>query len=201
MGEGEEDVGAGKIREGIVPGLLDNAPEESETESSSSIGAPGDSEGEEEEENGVVMSRRSGGLASLDSLEDSLPIKRGLSNHYSGKSKSFANISNVSLNTAKDLEKSEDPFNKRRRVLIANKWARKSFYSWQNLKSMPLLSSLNENDEDGEGKEIQLSSPPKNKDEETARTELQKSKLKHTLTFKSHSCFSLADLHEEEQDQ
>lgn len=43
------------------------------SESSSSIGAPGDSDDEEEE--GVVSSGGSGGLASLVSIEDSLPIK------------------------------------------------------------------------------------------------------------------------------
>ncbi|GLU01176.1 hypothetical protein SLE2022_184980 [Rubroshorea leprosula] len=212
----DADVGAGagggEIRKGIGSGLLDDTPEgSSETESSSSIGGPGDSDGEEED--GVVSSQGSGGLASLDSLEDSLPIKRGLSNHYSGKSKSFANIADVSLNlnTAKDLEKPESPFNKRRRVLIANKWARKSFYSWQNPKSMPVLASLNEDDEDEEGKEIpsssssssssSCSSSSRERVEETARTEVQKSKLKHTFTFKSQSCFSLTDLQEQEQEQ
>lgn len=58
----EEDVGVSNL----------GSPDVS-SESSSSIGSPGDSE--DEEEDGVVSSGTSGGLAYLGSLEDSLPIK------------------------------------------------------------------------------------------------------------------------------
>lgn len=79
--------------------------------------------------------------------------RRGLSNHFTGKSKSLASLADVvtssSSITVKDLEKPKNPFNKRRRLLLANKWARKSFYSWSNPKSMPLLT-LNEEDEQQE---------------------------------------------------
>ena len=132
--------------------------------------------------------------------------RRGLSNHYAGKSKSFANLSDISL--VKDLQKPENALNKRRRVLIANKWSRKSsFYSWQNPKSMPLLAALNE-DDDGEDKENPLSSwsysssssssPNDDKISVTAqKPKLQQSKLK--ATFKSQSCFFLTDLQLEHQ--
>ncbi|XVE53476.1 hypothetical protein DITRI_Ditri03aG0006300 [Diplodiscus trichospermus] len=157
------------------------------SESSSSIGAPGDSDDEEEE--GVVSSGGDLGLASLGSLEDSLPIK-GLSSHYAGKSKSFGNLSEIS--SVKDLNKAENPFNKRRRMLIANKWYRKSsFYSWQNPNSMPLLA-LNEDDEDGEDTETPSSSNDDKISLATTKPKLQQSKLK--ATFKSQSCFSLTDL-------
>ena len=39
--------------------------------------------------------------------------KRGLSNHFTGKSKSFANLSEMEVDTVKDLEKQENPFNNR----------------------------------------------------------------------------------------
>ena len=39
--------------------------------------------------------------------------RRGLSNHFTGKSKSFANLSEVEVGTVKDLEKQENPFNNR----------------------------------------------------------------------------------------
>ncbi|GMJ15815.1 hypothetical protein like AT5G24890 [Hibiscus trionum] len=152
-------------------------------DSSSSIGSPGDSDvEEEEEEDGVVSSAGIGGLASL---EDSLPIKRGLSNHYAGKSKSFANLSDVS--SVKELPKVESPFNKRRRLLLANKWSRSrksSFYSWQNPNSMPLLA-LVEDDEDTETASV--------------KPKLQQSNLR--ASFKSQSCFSLTDLHLQAEEQ
>ncbi|XP_022754425.1 uncharacterized protein LOC111302834 [Durio zibethinus] len=159
------------------------------SESSSSIGSLGDSDDEVEE--GVVSSGGRGGLASLRVLEDSLPIKRGLSNHYAGKSKSFANLLDIS--SVKELHKAENPFNKRRRVLIANKWSsrKSSFYSWQNLKSMPLLA-WNEDDEDGEDKETPSSNDKLSVSVAATKPRLQQSKLK--ATFKPQSCFSLADL-------
>jgi hypothetical protein len=46
-----------------------------------------------------------------------------------------------------ELKKQENPFNKRRRLLIASKLSRKSFYSCFNPKSMPLLP-LNEDEEE-----------------------------------------------------
>ncbi|XP_058785810.1 protein OXIDATIVE STRESS 3 LIKE 4-like [Vicia villosa] len=117
-------------------------------ESSSSIGTPDESDNDEEVQS--QMKTRSG-LGSLDSLEDSLPIKRGLSSHFEGKSKSFTDLSQVSDLT--ELRKQESPFNKRRRVLIASKFSRKSsFYSWSNPKSMPLLPVNEDHDDDyGDG--------------------------------------------------
>lgn len=168
------------------------------SESSSSIGAPGHTDDDDDsgEENGEVSSSK----LSLDSLEDSLPIKRGLSSHFSGKSKSFANLSDMSSSTCtvKDLGKPENPFNKRRRVLIANKWARKSsFYSWQNPKSMPLLTVH----EDQDHADHQLHNPvaeEEEEEEEKNQTRVCGNRLKKKIGFKSQSCFSLADLHEEE---
>ncbi|MBA0864790.1 hypothetical protein Goshw_006168 [Gossypium schwendimanii] len=185
----EEDVGGSKLGS---PDVF--------SESSSSIGSPGDSEDEEEEEDGVVSSGTSGGLASLGSLEDSLPIKRGLSNHYAGKSKSFANLLDVS--TVREVPKAENPFNKRRRVLLANKWnksRKSSFYSWQNPNSMPLLA-LNEDDEETPSSSSSSSSSSSFSSSSNDKLPvaaikpklLQQSKLR--VTLKSQSCFSLTDL-------
>ncbi|KAK9097438.1 hypothetical protein Sjap_022935 [Stephania japonica] len=94
-----------------------------------------DEESDEEEEEEEISSQESelelsdneddekveikpkGALSSMNSLEESLPIKRGLSNFFNGKSKSFANFSEVS--SVSDLAKPDNPFNKRRRTLIA----------------------------------------------------------------------------------
>ncbi|KAF3446511.1 hypothetical protein FNV43_RR11690 [Rhamnella rubrinervis] len=152
--------------EGLGSGIgicgTQKAPQEEDSSgSSSSIGVPDDSDEDDASSKGdgegdeVQSKFRGVGLGSLDSLEESLPIKSavrigGLSNHFSGKSKSFANLSEVCTVNVKEVEKSENPFNKRRRVLIASKWSRKSsFYSWPNPKSMPLLA-LNEDDEEQE---------------------------------------------------
>lgn len=121
------------------------------SESSSSIGVPEDSEDENDEVSSCKGEESQLNKFSMDLFGDSLPIKRGLSNHYSGKSKSFANLSEV--NTVKDLEKEDNPFNKRRRVLIVSKWSRRSFYSRHNPKSMPLLPILPDDDDDDDDDE------------------------------------------------
>ncbi|KAL2318267.1 hypothetical protein Fmac_032143 [Flemingia macrophylla] len=77
------------------------------------------------------------GLASLVSLEDSLPTKSGLSNHFTGKSKSFTDLSQVS--SLKELQKQENPFNKRRRLQMVSSRTKSSFYASNNPYSMPLL--------------------------------------------------------------
>ncbi|OIW14367.1 hypothetical protein TanjilG_15721 [Lupinus angustifolius] len=114
------------------------------SESSSSIGTPDNSDNDEDEDDDEeeVQSKFKG----LVSLEDSLPFKKGLSSHFIGKSKSFTDLSQV--NTVKELEKQENPFNKRKRVLIAAKWSRRSFYSWSNPKSMPILPMVDEDQDD-----------------------------------------------------
>ncbi|KAK1289270.1 hypothetical protein QJS10_CPB18g00126 [Acorus calamus] len=96
------------------------------SDSSSSIGdgslsaaEDGDGDGDADGEGEVQSRLKEGPLGCLDSLEDSLPIKKGLSNCFSGKSKSFASLSDAA--TAKDLVKPENPFNKRRRILMACK--------------------------------------------------------------------------------
>ncbi|KAL6655299.1 hypothetical protein ACP70R_006125 [Stipagrostis hirtigluma subsp. patula] len=133
-----EEVVAGKRRsDGFFIEEDDVEGEEVLTESSS-IGAPspasssigenssseaGGEEGEEEVESKL---NEGNGLGCLDALEDSLPIKSGLSNFYSGKSKSFTSLAEAAAATAaaKELAKPENPFNKRRRIL-AN-WSRRA---------------------------------------------------------------------------
>ncbi|KAG9454480.1 hypothetical protein H6P81_007384 [Aristolochia fimbriata] len=149
-------------------------------EESSSIGIGEESSSEEEEEEEEVQSNPNGGLASLDALEESLPIKRGLSSHFSGKSKSFACFSDIaSQSTVKELAKAENPFNKRRRILMACK------SRWSLKASLPLVSSEEE---------------PSVEDEEAdavAREEKSNpcSRIRKLKTlFDPPRCFSLTDL-------
>ncbi|WVZ78688.1 hypothetical protein U9M48_026358 [Paspalum notatum var. saurae] len=128
--EAEALVGArgddGCAAEAHAAGLfvLETVEEEAADEERSSIGAVSEDEDEDGEE---VDSRREGGrgaaaagaLACMDALDDALPIKRGLSNFFSGKSRSFANLQDAAsaVSSARGLAKPENPFNKRRRVL------------------------------------------------------------------------------------
>lgn len=193
--------------EGGIPGrsgsgIWSGQTAEYSSESSSSIGSPGDSEDEEDsgEYDAVSSKELRLGLGSLSSLEDSLPIKRGLSNHYKGKSKSFGNLAEIS--SVKDVEKQENPLNKRRRLQICNKWSRRSFYAWQNPKSMPLLPVNEDDDDDDDREDLKSgfdeakSSLSSSSDEEGPR----KSSFKNR-GFKSQSCFALSDLQEEEDDE
>ena len=135
-----------------------------------------------------------------------LVFRRGLSNHFSGKSKSFTNLSEVNtVNSVKELEKPENSFNKRRRVLMANKWSRRSFYSWSNPKSMPLLA-LHEDDDGDEdhSKGFGGAQGEDNKQNPSFTQGIIARKLQEkrfpSFGLKSQSCFTLSDLQEEEED-
>ncbi|KAG6504807.1 uncharacterized protein LOC121985557 [Zingiber officinale] len=86
----------------------------SEEDSDTSIGV----ESEEEEEEEMESKESDGAFCSLDALENSLPIKRGLSNFYSGKARCFTNLADAANASVADLAKRENPFNKRRRLLL-----------------------------------------------------------------------------------
>ncbi|KAJ0248597.1 hypothetical protein HA466_0156730 [Hirschfeldia incana] len=161
------------------------------SESSSSIGSPGDSE--EDEESEEENNDEELGLSSMSSLEDSLLSKRGLSNHYKGKSKSFGNLGEIG--SVKEVPKQENPLNKRRRLQICNKLARRSFYSWQNPKSMPLFPVNEDKDEEEDDDEDLKSS-----DEERGGGVFARKASFKNRALKSRSCFALSDLQEENDD-
>ncbi|CAM0911935.1 unnamed protein product [Alopecurus aequalis] len=144
--EEEEGVGRGELRE----------PEEALSEGSS-IGAAssdsssiGDDSASEKEEDGEEVDSKvkppveevfGMGLGTLESLEDALPNKRGLSNFYAGKSKSFTSLAEAAAKAAaKEIAKPENPFNKRRRVLAAWSRRRASCSSLVTTYLPPLLS-------------------------------------------------------------
>ncbi|XP_062178811.1 protein OXIDATIVE STRESS 3 LIKE 4-like [Phragmites australis] len=119
--EAEEGRGDGWQPHGLF--VLETVKEDDDEERSS-IGVVSDEEDEEGEEvdSGGTAKRRkdsAGALACMDALDDALPTKRGLSNFFSGRSRSFANLQDAvaAVTSARDLAKPENPFNKRRRVL------------------------------------------------------------------------------------
>ncbi|CAF2031035.1 unnamed protein product [Brassica oleracea var. botrytis] len=176
-------------------------------ESSSSVGVTGESsESEEEEEEDGTVSSQGRWLDSFgSSLEDSLPIKRGLSNHYIGKSKSFGNLLEAS-NNAKELEKVESPLNKRRRLLIANKLRRRSlsssfsFYPKTNLNSMPLLA-LQESDEDDHKCNNDDDDDDDSSDEEINKLQDKRMKMTNNRDFmvQTQSCFCLSSFPDDDR--
>ncbi|KAL9268357.1 OXIDATIVE STRESS 3 LIKE 1-like protein [Drosera capensis] len=95
---------------------------EEESSSSSSIGRNSDlsdgrgGEGGVEEE---VESVLKGPLDTMDALEDVLPIKRGISKFYNGKSKSFTSLSEASsVSSIKELAKPENAYTRKRKNLL-----------------------------------------------------------------------------------
>ncbi|KAF8113360.1 hypothetical protein N665_0050s0020 [Sinapis alba] len=98
----------------------------SSSSASSSIGRNSDDEEEfhgDGEEN-EAESPYKGPLDLMESLEEVLPVRKGISNFYSGKSKSFTNLAATSALTSsssmKDLAKPENPYSRRRRNLLCH---------------------------------------------------------------------------------
>ncbi|KAG9135601.1 hypothetical protein Leryth_002339 [Lithospermum erythrorhizon] len=92
--------------------------DESSLSDSGAGGGGGDSGGEEEE---VESEYKGGVLDSLEALEEVLPIKRGISNFYSGKSKSFTSLSEAtSCSSIKDIVKPENALTRKRKNLLGH---------------------------------------------------------------------------------
>ncbi|KAI4377599.1 hypothetical protein MLD38_015198 [Melastoma candidum] len=160
--------------------------------SSSSIGVPDDSDDEEDEASSKDAMKGLESLGSLATLKDSLTVKRGLSNHFSGKSKSFTNLAEaVATTSAKDIEKTEHPFNKKRRI---QRWSKNMMIP--AAMSMPLLPVSEEDDDDGRHR---------NQDEyegfDRDRSDGDKKLPTPRSVFKSYSCFALTDLREEDEEE
>ncbi|KAG0470431.1 hypothetical protein HPP92_016532 [Vanilla planifolia] len=187
----EDAVDAGMKALHTFSFIVKNPEEEGDAEfssDSSSIGADSSASSFEEGEDGKIKLEDEEATAttfvSLDSLEDSLPIKRGLSAFFSGKSKSFASLSDASASTAKDLAKTENPFNKRRRIQVANKvsWSRRASCS-SLVSSPPEVKEEGEQGEREEGTESPMVPLSNSSDKKGSNT-----------TFKPPRSLSLSDL-------
>ncbi|EOA17364.1 hypothetical protein CARUB_v10005647mg [Capsella rubella] len=176
----------------------------------SSVGDISSEEEEEEDDDAVSSSQGRWFDSFTSSLEDSLPIKRGLSNHYIGKSKSFENLMEAASSSAKDLEKLESPLNKRRRLLIANKLRRRSSFSiYSNINpnhSMPLLA-LQESDLEDIHKYNDINHTSDDDDDDETSSKLKEKRMKMTnnnhhsrdlMVHQSKSCFSLTSFQDDD---
>ncbi|KAJ9168045.1 hypothetical protein P3X46_019619 [Hevea brasiliensis] len=100
-----------------------------DSSSSLSIGRNSDLSGGEDSgqdcDESEVQSLYKGPLDSMVALEEVLPIKRGISKFYNGKSKSFTSLADASsASSIKDFAKPENPYNRKRK----NQLARNNFW-------------------------------------------------------------------------
>ncbi|KAL4333990.1 hypothetical protein GQ457_07G039180 [Hibiscus cannabinus] len=92
--------------------------------SSSSIGRNSDDSGESQSDDddspeAEVQSPPKGPLDTMDALDEVLPMRKGISQFYNGKSKSFTSLADaVAAPSVKDFAKPEDPYNKKRKNLL-----------------------------------------------------------------------------------
>ncbi|XP_027180865.1 uncharacterized protein LOC113779480 [Coffea eugenioides] len=92
--------------------------------STSSIGKNSDVSGRSVENPGdsaEVQSSYKGPLDAMEALEEVLPIRRGISSFYNGKSKSFASLADAASSTSsiKDIGKPENAYIRKRRNQLA----------------------------------------------------------------------------------
>ncbi|KAJ8527103.1 hypothetical protein K7X08_029580 [Anisodus acutangulus] len=101
----------------------DKALNSSCSSSSSSIGENSDiSEGsmEKTDDSEEVQSSYKGPLSSMEALQEVLPIRKGISRFYNGKSKSFTSLREASTSSSmKELAKPENVYIKKRRNILA----------------------------------------------------------------------------------
>ncbi|KAG2333574.1 hypothetical protein Bca4012_016834 [Brassica carinata] len=108
---------------------------ESSSSHSSSIWRNSD-EDDDGEANEAAESPYKGPLDLMEALEEVLPVRKGISNYYNGKSKSFTNLAADAASSAlascsssmKDLAKPENPCTRRRRNLLCHQ-------IWENSKT------------------------------------------------------------------
>ncbi|KAH9605571.1 hypothetical protein KSS87_019463 [Heliosperma pusillum] len=92
--------------------------------SSSSIGINSDDEDhdldrDDEEEEVESKLKNSPFNSAIEALEQALPIRRGISNFYNGKSKSFTSLADTSTSSVKDLTKPENAYTRKRKSILA----------------------------------------------------------------------------------
>ncbi|EEF46150.1 protein OXIDATIVE STRESS 3 LIKE 2 [Ricinus communis] len=122
----------------------------SSTTSCSSIGKNSDlwegessSDSEDCKEESEVQSVYKGKIDLLDALEDALPIRRGVSKFYSGRSKSFACVAGASsYSSIKDIAKPDNAYIRIRRSNLAFKLRHQGGISKRPIGSSPSALAL-----------------------------------------------------------
>ncbi|KAI3694428.1 hypothetical protein L1987_77393 [Smallanthus sonchifolius] len=98
--------------------------EEEDSSRSSSIGKDSDAlsgGGDSDEDDGEVQSKDNRPLNDLNDLEKVLPIKRGISMFYDGKSKSYGSLADaISVPSIQGIVKPEDAYSRKRKNMLAH---------------------------------------------------------------------------------
>ncbi|KAK6119736.1 hypothetical protein DH2020_046529 [Rehmannia glutinosa] len=124
----------------------------SDESSSSSIGKNSDISEEKLSGDGEeVQSSFKGPLDAMDALEEVLPIRRGISRFYNGKSKSFASLADASSSSSiKDIAKPNNAYMRKRRNLLACNliWDNKAPVAMNNSETEKQALSVSSSRED-----------------------------------------------------
>nr|GEU43509.1 hypothetical protein [Tanacetum cinerariifolium] len=104
----------------------DGDDDDRDSSSSSSIGnnsdaSDGGGDSDDDVSGGELQSLFKGSLNNLADLENALPLKRGISTFYAGKSKSYTSLADaVSAPSIQDIVKPEDAYNRKRKNILAH---------------------------------------------------------------------------------
>ncbi|KFK40861.1 hypothetical protein AALP_AA2G051200 [Arabis alpina] len=123
--------------------VMDGTDREFRCRSSSSTSYSSIGRNSEDEESGEneAESPYKGPLDIMESIEDVLPIRRGISKFYKGESKSFTNLAESESSTMKDLGRSQNPYSRRRRNLLRHRISSRGGISKTPLKMPFTLAS------------------------------------------------------------
>ncbi|KAL8497072.1 hypothetical protein ACS0TY_020665 [Phlomoides rotata] len=88
------------------------------SDESSSIGKNSDLSSEKSGDGEEVQSLYKGPLDAMEALEEVLPIRKGISRFYNGKSKSFASLGDAAA-SIKEIAKPENAYVRKRRNLVS----------------------------------------------------------------------------------
>ncbi|XP_030448553.1 protein OXIDATIVE STRESS 3 LIKE 1 [Syzygium oleosum] len=133
-GEGGGAAAARPARSSSSSSLSSSIGKDSDDTGNRSSGGGG--EEEEDGEEHEVQSFYKGPLEMMDALEEVLPMRRGISKFYDGKSKSFTSLADASSSSVKEIAKPENAFSRRRRNMLA------SSYTWDKSRNFPLRSNI-----------------------------------------------------------
>lgn len=129
--------------------------EEDDSTSSSSIGNNSDAAGVDsgdEDAGEEVQSKDNSPLSGLNDLEQSLPIKRGISTFYAGKSKSYGSLTDaVSVKSIQEIVKQEDAYSRKRKNMLAHTVLLDKFRKSTTENGIPKRLAKNKNDRDESG--------------------------------------------------
>ncbi|GFQ00046.1 hypothetical protein PHJA_002148600 [Phtheirospermum japonicum] len=112
-------------KRGLVKSSWNEKASCSNESSSSSIGKNSDlsedlSEKSGDDDDEEVESKYKGPLDAMDALEQVLPIRRGISRFYNGKSKSFASLADASSSSSiKEIAKPNNAYTRKRTNMLA----------------------------------------------------------------------------------